>query len=394
MFGRSSPPTPPTAASQRPARPGGAPPAAGQRPPSAPPGPSGASGGGTVTELSPRLMPDENAHKLSSYNFINMYISADPLSPVMVHGLRSAKIGITAFGKGLVRIPEVLEDDTAGLYSTVDRMWKHSGFKREFTVVYDERSYRCALIAPPELSFEDQREPARDSDIRWCIRQVSVRPPSLEDLSLPPDARETIHDLTARRGLVLCSGPFASGKTTLASSVIDYWVTNSRDVAITLEDPPEIPLARVTQDRGVIYQIDLLDQSVREAIKHARRWSPRYVFLGEVRTSDVAGELLHMAISGPLTICTIHASDPVQAIVSLFRFASAAMSEDMARDMIAAALLQVFHQEIVSGRVLMKQAQIYGPENHLIRSKIKSGNFRGIYEDFERQVINRNNGAK
>ena len=108
----------------------------------------------------------------------------------------------------------------------------------------------------------------------------------------------------------------------------------------------------------------------------------------------MAGELLHMSISGPLTICTIHASDPVQAIVSLFRFASSSMSEDMARDMIAASLLQVFHQEIIAGRVMMKQAQIHGADNHLIRSKIKSGNFRGLYEDFDRQVINRNSSGK
>ena len=347
-----------------------------------------------VREVSSRLIPEERADLLSSYNFINMYISGDPLTPVMAHGLRSAQIGLSAFGKGLVKIPEVLEDDAFRLFDVVDRMWKHSGYKREFPVAHDGRSYRCALIAPPELEFDDQREASRAHEIRWCIRQVSQRPPSFEDLSLPADIRESIEELMVRRGLVICSGPFSAGKTTLASSVLDHWVGKSRDVGITLEDPPEIPLGRVTQDRGVIYQIDLQDSSIRKAIKHARRWSPRYVFLGEVRTSDVAGELLHMSISGPLTICTIHASDPVQAIVSLFRFASSSMSEDMARDMIAASLLQVFHQEIIAGRVMMKQAQIHGADNHLIRSKIKSGNFRGLYEDFDRQVINRNSSGK
>ncbi|MBW3243615.1 type IV pilus twitching motility protein PilT [Epibacterium sp. DP7N7-1] len=343
-----------------------------------------------VDEVPSRLMPEDKADLLSSYNFINMYISKDPLSPIMAHGLRSATIGLSAFGKGLVRIPDILVEDAFRLFEVVDRMWKNSGYKREFSVSYDGRSYRCALIAAPEANFDDRREASRAHEIRWCIRQVSQRPPSFEDLSLPEDVRGSIEELLVRRGLVICSGPFSSGKTTLASSVLDHWVATSRDVGITLEDPPEIPLARVTQDRGVIYQIDLQDRSVRDAIKNARRWSPRYVFLGEVRSSDVAGELLHMSISGPLTICTIHSSDPVQAIVSLFRFASASMSEDMALDMIAASLLHVFHQEIIAGRVIMKQAQIQGAENHLIRAKIKSGNFRGLYEDFERQLINRN----
>jgi len=90
-----------------------------------------------------------------------------------------------------------------------------------------------------------------------------------------------------------------------------------------------------------------------------------------------------------LTICTIHASDPVQAIVSLFRFAAEAMSEDMAKSMIASCLRQVFHQEIVNGRAILKGGKFTGSDSHLIKAKISSGNFRGLYEDFDRQVINR-----
>ncbi|WP_264772294.1 ATPase, T2SS/T4P/T4SS family [Defluviimonas salinarum] len=329
------------------------------------------------------------ASKLADYNFIDMYISSDPLAPIMARGLRSATIGVTAFGKGLTRIPEVLVSDAIELHKTIERKWRHSDFKREFVVAHDDRSYRCSLIAPPDFGFAGTVEPSPENGVRWCIRQVSSKIPTFSDLGLPKWAQEDLAELLIQRGLVLISGPFASGKTTLASSVLDYWVAESRDVGIALEDPPEIPLARETDDRGVIYQIDLLDKSVREAIKHSRRWSPRYVFLGEVRTSDVSSELMHMAISGPLVICTIHASDPVQAIVSLFRFTSGAMSEDMARDMIAASLRQVFHQEIIGGRVMLKTAKIHGTDNHLIRAKIKAGNFRGLYEDFERQVINR-----
>ncbi|WP_411840046.1 ATPase, T2SS/T4P/T4SS family [Paracoccus sp. ME4] len=340
-----------------------------------------------------QLMPAERG-RLAAYNFMDLYISADPFAPIMSRGLRGATLGMTAFGKGLVRIPPELVEDATGLLTVVDRKWKNSNYKREFSIVYDDRSYRCALIAPPEFGHGiDDHDQASRRDVRWCIRQVSPVIPTFADLNLPQHARADLDMLAEMRGLVLISGQFASGKTTLASSVLDHWVAKTRDVGVALEDPPEIPLARVTEDRGVIYQIDLLDRSIRDAIKHARRWSPRYVFLGEVRTSDVAGELMHMSISSPLVVCTIHAADPVQAIMSLFRFASGAMSEDMARDMIAACLQHVFHQEISGGRVKLKSAQVCGADNHLIRSKIKSGNFRGLQEDFDRQVINRNLNA-
>ena len=345
-----------------------------------------------ATEQKSRLMPQgDKAAKLSSYSFIDMYISNDPLVPVMANGLRSSDVKVVSFGKGLVRIPEVLEDDVLRLYNSIDRMWRHSNYKREFRITMDDRSYRCALIAAPRTSFStgEVDETPYQGNVRWVVRQIRDSVPKFRDLRLPVEAQKLIHELTLKRGLVVCSGPFASGKTTLASSIIDYWVEKTRSVGIALEDPPEIPIARETEDRGVIYQIDLMDRSIREAIKNARRWSPRYVFLGEVRTSDVAGELLHMSISGPLTICTIHASDPVQAIASLFRFATSTMSEEMAQDLIAASLLHIFHQEIKGGRMFLHHAQIHGDENHLIRQKIKAGNFRGLYEDFDRQAIAR-----
>ena len=342
-----------------------------------------------------RLSPETGrGNRLTDYNFIDMYISSDPLAPIMARGLRAASVGIGAFPKGLSRIPEALVEDAIELHKIISRKWRNANFKREFTVSHNEIAYRCSLIAPPEFSFVQDAAPHPENEVRWCIRQVRGNIPSFDELSLPVWAREDIAELTAQRGLVLISGPFASGKTTLASVVLDHWVRESRDVGIALEDPPEIPLGRVSETEGVIYQIDLLDKSVREAIKSSRRWSPRYVFLGEVRTAEVTSELMHMAISGPLSVCTIHASDPVQAIVSLFRFASAAMSEDMARDMIAASLRQVFHQELVGGRAVLKTAKIDGQEAHLIRSKIKSGNFRGLYEDFDRQAINRSMGIK
>lgn len=340
--------------------------------------------------VAPQVMPaGEDARRLSAYQFIDMYISKDPLAPIMARGLRSANLGVKAFSKGLVRIPEELVDDSIALHEVVERKWRNTDYKREFSVVFDEMPYRCSLIAPPDFRLDRDMGDTPEYDSRWCIRQVRPKIPTFEDLGLPPWAKADLRALVPMRGLVIISGPFASGKTTLASSTLDYWVSESRDVGIALEDPPEIPLGRVTEDRGVIYQIDLLDKSIREAIKNSRRWSPRYVFLGEVRSSEVAAEMMHMAISGPLVICTVHAEDPVKAIASIFQFTAGAMSEEMARDMIANSLRQVFHQEIDGGRVKLNTAKVHSTDTHLIKAKIRSGNFHGLYEDFERQLINR-----
>lgn len=333
--------------------------------------------------------PASPSRRLIDHHFVDLYLSTDPLSPPMVRGLRSRGAAGGPIAKGVARVPDHLQQDVDALRETIDRKWRNTNFKREFTVAHEDCAYRCSLIAPPEGIFQVPEQFSELHVPRWCVRKLGDRIPTLPELGVNEPIRREVADLMIHRGLVLVSGPFAAGKTTLASSMFDGWVRESREVGVAFEDPPELPLARVSEDQGVIYQIDLMDRSIREAIKSSRRWSPRYVFLGEVRAADVCSELLHMAISGPLALCTIHASDPVQAIVSLFRFASGAMSEELARDMIAVSLRHVFHQELRSGRPILRAVRVHGPENHLIRSRIKSGNFSALYDDFDRQLAGR-----
>jgi type IV secretory pathway ATPase VirB11/archaellum biosynthesis ATPase len=324
--------------------------------------------------------------RLSGFSFMDLYLSADLPDPPMVRGLRPRLKGLAATSKGVTRVPDDLIEDVARLHVMIDRKWSLGTGLREFTISYDGVDYRCALIAPPDIPAAIKGEVSETSRFSWCVRQLSGRILSLTDLSIQEPVRLAIEGLSTHRGLVVVSGPFASGKTTLASSMIDCWVRNSREVGVSFEDPPELPLGRISETDGVIYQIDLMNRSMREAIKSSRRWSPRYVFLWEIRTSEATAEMLHMAISGPLVICTIHASDPVQAIVSLFRFAAGTMSEDIARDMISSSLVHVLHQELRGGRAILKNIHFPGTENQLMRNRIATGNFNGLYEDFDRQM--------
>ena len=91
----------------------------------------------------------------------------------------------------------------------------------------------------------------------------------------------------------------------------------------------------------MIRQIDVTGRSVKEAMKLARRWSPRYIYVGEIRTPEIAEELLHMADAGPMVVTTIHATDAVSAVQSLYTYACQAMDEVMARGMIESTLKQV-----------------------------------------------------
>lgn len=384
MFSRSTPAQPARAnaqPSQLPRKPAAPAPAASS------PASAGARETPTLVKATSAPRADLDPRLLSSYGFIDLYLHESPVRPCMVRGLRPVGASFMQTDKNMAPVPQVLGQDVRLFHVRICKEWEALGRRRSFPFKYRGEIYRCTLLAPPGDGAPGKARPQMD----WVVRHVQSRPPRFEDLNSPSWLRQAMGDLTHQRGLVLVGGSFASGKTTLASCAFNYWVSEAQDVGIALEDPPEIPLEKVTHDEGIIYQFDLTDLSVKEAIKNARRMSPRYLFLGEIRGGDVALELLSMAISGPLVVCTIHASDLVNAISSLFRFASDAMSEEAARDMIASCLKHVFHQEINKQVVRTKMARIEGEDASLIKATIRDGQFRALNELFARQEITSRN---
>lgn len=355
----------------------------------------------TKPKVAARVMQNSNEEIISALRdhtrlaevvFADIYLSTSPDVLTMVRNLRPALFAFSPGTKGLIPVPENLQADADRLLEIVETFWRENDYQREFRVHHDGHTYRCGLIGRPgELREED--DTAFDEDgvtgyHTWCLRQIK-KVATFEELKTESWLQSDVRSLVHSRGLMLVSGPFASGKSTLCSTAFDDWVSSSNDFGVTIEDPIEMPMERTTPDRGMIRQIDVTGRSVKEAMKLARRWSPRYIYVGEIRTPEIAEELLHMADAGPMVVTTIHAKDAVSAVQSLYTYACQAMDEVMARGMIESTLKQVVYQEIVSGTVRLQTGKLHGPENHSARQKIIHGNFRGLVEDFERQRINR-----
>ena len=325
---------------------------------------------------------------LSSYIFDDLYLPEARNELISVRRLRLSSKAFRGENKpGLAPLPPELKADVDELFEAVRKGWRMHECRREFVIDFKGLAYRCALIGPPGLY------PTEESlmGTEWCVRMVSPKIPSLSDLRLPQTVVDDLQSLTDARGIVLVGGPFASGKTTLASVGLDLWVRNSNEMGITMEDPPEIPMQRNDPKIGKIIQIDTTGQSIEQAIKDSRRWSFRYLFLGEIRSADVASSMLHIGISGPLVVCTIHANTPADAVRSLYRFAAERMSEGAARDMIADSLQHIFHQKIVGSRAILRSIKVCGNGGELLRSQIKSGDFMRLEHEISRIELSRKN---
>lgn len=325
--------------------------------------------------------------RLAHYHFNDLYISTDRTEKPIARRLVLTGANQRA-SNGVFAVPEVLHDDLEGLRGEIHNASTERGyFEREIQIKYDGIAYRGALIAEPDAPDANPYEAVAPEFQTWCLRRIGGSPPRLDELRLPPFLYKALKESSTKRGLVLISGSFGSGKTTTSAACLQSWVMDQKEVGITLEDPPEFPLA-VPEGQGKIYQINVSDRDPAEAIKHMRRHAPRFVFLGEIRTPETARELLHMSSSGPLVMCTIHAADPVQALTSLILFASSAMEPDMARQLAARCISMIVHQEMVNGVVQAKLLEVRD-DDFGMQSKIRQGRYDLLYEDFETQKVRR-----
>lgn len=304
--------------------------------------------------------------RLSDLKFTDMYIDPDHPQDALLRGVNGNDAGLTP-----VSI-EYLDD----LRDLSDMLREAEEDQEGFLLHHDEGRYRCAPIthsvSNPDAKFFCLRRIAADdfSDL-WGAASFSVKNMAKSSIS--------------KRGMILFSGGFTSGKSRSASVAVDYWASKSNEVAVTLEDPPEYNLDRRTGDKGIIIQTNVVGGRLSQELINLRRWSPRYVFFGELRTPSMAAALLHMSISGPLCLCTIHASSATKAIFSLVRFASEVMNEETALDIISSSLLGIVHHSREGPKFAAVGHDLTDSDSAILRAKIRNGRASSVEEEVERR---------
>jgi len=204
--------------------------------------------------------------------------------------------------------------------------------REDFPIRCFEISYRASVLRASK-------------EIVFVLRRLSDRIAPIGELGIPPvlvDAMLKPH-LT---GLFVISGALGQGKTTTASSLVVSRIARFGGVAITVEEPPEMPMEG-RHGEGVCYQHWVERGGFAHACRQVTRWSPSIVFLGEIRDAETALEALRASINGRLVVCTTHADSCAMAIERIFALASAdsASAEDVL-GMLATGLAAVVHQRL------------------------------------------------
>jgi len=160
-----------------------------------------------------------------------------------------------------------------------------------------------AILPPwttaPEITFR------RPADKIFTMEEY------LENKRISPPLYDKICSHIEKRSNIVISGSTGSGKTTFTNACIKKMTDFTPDERIYIvEDTPELQCSSPKKTQLYIRK----DQAVA-AIQTALRWTPKRIIFGELRSGEVAVELLEAWNTGhPGNVTTIHADNAASTI--------------------------------------------------------------------------------
>lgn len=166
--------------------------------------------------------------------------------------------------------------------------------------------------------------------------------PKWQDLGLP----QPFIDLTHKhRGLVLCTGPTGSGKSTTLAAFINCILETQKRHILTIEDPIEFEFSH--SQNSIIHQREVKrdTQSFAAALRAALREDPDVIYIGEMRDLETIQLAITAAETGHLVLGTLHTSSAaktVERIVDVFP----AEQQEQARLQVSTSLVGIMSQTL------------------------------------------------
>lgn len=153
--------------------------------------------------------------------------------------------------------------------------------------------------------------------VSGAFRLIPFKILELEDLYMP----EAVINLSKKhKGLILCTGPTGSGKSTTLAALLNRINNERKCHIITIEDPIEyVHFSK----KALIHQREIgsHSKSFASSLRSALRQDPDVILIGEMRDLETVSLALQAAETGHLVLSTLHtnnAAETVDRIVDVF----------------------------------------------------------------------------
>ncbi|MFV0318557.1 MAG: GspE/PulE family protein [Microthrixaceae bacterium] len=132
---------------------------------------------------------------------------------------------------------------------------------------------------------------------------------SLPDLGMTDDvAKHFTEIVTAPLGMLLCTGPTGSGKTTTLYATLNEVRDETKNI-VTIEDPVEYQFDGITQ-----MPVTGTGMSFASGLRSILRQDPDTILVGEIRDEETSRIAMQAALTGHFVLSSLHAVDAVAAI--------------------------------------------------------------------------------
>ncbi|MEY2445234.1 MAG: type pilus assembly protein PilB [Ilumatobacteraceae bacterium] len=135
----------------------------------------------------------------------------------------------------------------------------------------------------------------------------------LSELGMPKATYDRFRSIVRKPyGMILCSGPTGSGKTTTLYATLAE-ISRSELNVMTIEDPVEYVFPAINQ-----MQINLqADVTFASGLKSILRQDPDVILVGEIRDEETARIAVQSALTGHMVMSSLHATDATSALYRL-----------------------------------------------------------------------------
>ncbi len=185
-----------------------------------------------------------------------------------------------------------------------------------FSIMTDEQKHRLANEKELDFAYSIVNGRFRinaffdNYGLAATFRVIPTAPPDMKQIMMPPVGYNLAR---LRSGLVLVTGPTASGKSTSLAAMLDLINTERAAHIITVEDPIEFMFEN---KKSIVHQraVGTHTNSFGNALRSVLREDPDVLLVGEMRDLETMMAAVTIAETGPLVLATLHTVNAAQSI--------------------------------------------------------------------------------